>query len=62
LVLPSISADGQRIAVSAPDRSNDSVGVGYVKIYDLESIRQEARLLAEELPQPLRGVSKNRVK
>lgn len=50
----SISADGNRIAVSAPDQSNDSVGTGYVKVYELESIHQEARLLTEEFPRALR--------
>jgi hypothetical protein len=44
----SISADGNRIAVSAPDQSNDSVGTGYVKVYEMESTRQAARLLFTE--------------
>jgi hypothetical protein len=50
----SISSEGNRIAVSAPDQSNDSVGTGYVKVYELENIRKEARLLTETFPRALR--------
>jgi hypothetical protein len=42
------------IVFSAPDVFQDSVGTGYVKVYELESIVQEARLLTEEFPRSLR--------